>query len=122
MNMRKNILSTSLASAVLAMTLGGGSVAFADDDPKDDPRYTEAGEPEYSGELRDAWLDGKIETAFALNSHLNPFRIDTDEAEMPRTVRLSNVRIAADARPRSLLAAGAGPARRSKASDSMRSS
>lgn len=30
-----------------------------------------------SGELNDAWLDGKVETAFALNQHLNPFRIDT---------------------------------------------
>ena len=27
--------------------------------------------------LKDAWLDGKLEVAYALNRHLNPFRIDT---------------------------------------------
>jgi hyperosmotically inducible periplasmic protein len=31
----------------------------------------------YKGKLKDAWLDGRIETAFTLNRHLNPFRIDT---------------------------------------------
>ncbi|TYT26270.1 uroporphyrinogen-III synthase [Luteimonas viscosa] len=43
-------------------------------------------------------------------------------AQLARASGFADVRIAADARPRSLLAAGAGPARRSKASDSMRSS
>ena len=33
-----------------------------------------------TGSLNDAWLQGKIEMAFTLNRHLNPFRIDTDVA------------------------------------------
>lgn len=32
----------------------------------------------YSGELKEAWLDGRIETAYMLNRHLNPFTIDVD--------------------------------------------
>jgi len=33
---------------------------------------------EYSGEVRDAWLGGKLEAAFTLNRHLNPLTINTD--------------------------------------------
>lgn len=57
---------TMIAAAVLSACLAGAPMAQADS------------ENEYSGELHDAWLDGKIETAFTLNRHLNPFRIDTD--------------------------------------------
>jgi osmotically-inducible protein OsmY len=32
----------------------------------------------FTGAAKDAWLTGKIETAFVLNAHLNPFAIDTD--------------------------------------------
>jgi len=32
---------------------------------------------DWKGEARDAWIDGKIETSYMLNSYLNPFRIDT---------------------------------------------
>jgi osmotically-inducible protein OsmY len=32
----------------------------------------------FTGAAKDAWLTGKIETAFLLNAHLNPFAIDTD--------------------------------------------
>lgn len=32
----------------------------------------------FSGEARDAWLTGKIETVMLLNTRLNSFRIDTD--------------------------------------------
>jgi hyperosmotically inducible protein len=31
----------------------------------------------FEGAARDAWLTGKIEMAFTLNQHLNPFAIDT---------------------------------------------
>lgn len=34
-------------------------------------------ESSWSGEARDAWLDGRIEAAFALNEHLDPFDIGT---------------------------------------------
>lgn len=32
---------------------------------------------EFKGEMHDAWLDGRVETAYTLNRHLNPFSIDT---------------------------------------------
>lgn len=50
---------------LIALSLAGGNAALA------------AGQDEYTGKLKDAWLDGRIETAFTLNRHLNPFTIDT---------------------------------------------
>ncbi len=35
---------------------------------------------DWKGEARDAWIDGKIETSYMLNSYLNPFKIDTHVA------------------------------------------
>ena len=32
----------------------------------------------FQGEVRDAWITGRIETAYVLNGHLNPFAINTD--------------------------------------------
>lgn len=32
----------------------------------------------YSGELKDAWMTGKVETVLLMNTHLNNFAIDTD--------------------------------------------
>jgi osmotically-inducible protein OsmY len=32
----------------------------------------------FEGETRDAWITGKIEGAYVLNGHLNPFAINTD--------------------------------------------
>jgi len=55
-----------LAGAALSICLAGAPFAHA------------GSQSEYSGELNDAWLDGKVETAFTLNRHLNPFRIDTE--------------------------------------------
>lgn len=55
-----------LAAALGGLALTAGSPALAD--PGND----------YSGKMKDAWLDGRIETAFTLNQHLNPFSIDTD--------------------------------------------
>jgi len=34
----------------------------------------------FQGATKDAWITGKIETAFVLNGHLNPFAINTDVA------------------------------------------
>jgi len=34
----------------------------------------------WKGEARDAWIDGKIETSYMLNTYLNPFKIDTHVA------------------------------------------
>src|SRR6267154_1039589 len=32
----------------------------------------------FSGAAKDAWITGKVETAFVLNAHMNPFAITTD--------------------------------------------
>jgi hyperosmotically inducible protein len=32
----------------------------------------------FRGEVRDAWITGKLEMAYTLNEHLNPFAIDSD--------------------------------------------
>jgi osmotically-inducible protein OsmY len=37
-----------------------------------------AGDKSFEGAAKDAWLVGKVEMAFTLNEHLNPFSIDTD--------------------------------------------
>ena len=56
-----------IATAVMvALSLGVTGSALAGDNA------------DYSGVVKDAWLDGRIETAFALNRHLNPFSIDTE--------------------------------------------
>lgn len=56
-----------IATAVMvALSLGAGGTALADSNT------------DYTGAVKDAWLDGRIETAFALNRHLNPFAIDTE--------------------------------------------
>lgn len=33
---------------------------------------------DFKGDVKDAWLEGKIETTYTLNEHLNPFNIDTE--------------------------------------------
>ncbi len=59
---QRNILVTAIATAAL-----GAAPAFAGGDATD-----------WEGEMKDAWLDGKIETSYTLNRYLNPFEIDTD--------------------------------------------
>ena len=63
MNSQKNTLKTTIAAVVATLCLSGSPAVLADGG--------------YSGAMQDAWLDGKIETAFTLNRHLNPFTIDT---------------------------------------------
>ena len=38
----------------------------------------QADSSKFTGEAKDAWLTGKIETVLALNGQLNPFKINTD--------------------------------------------
>jgi osmotically-inducible protein OsmY len=54
-------------TAIIAVTalLSGSQIGFA------------AEGNSFEGAARDAWLTGKIETAYTLNEHLNPFDIDT---------------------------------------------
>ncbi len=59
--MRKTIIATALATSLSLASFS----AFADSS-------------KFAGAAKDAWLTGKIETAFVLNPHLNPFAITTD--------------------------------------------
>ncbi len=59
----KNAIRTTILAASIAATpiaLAGNSQYDTDD------------------KLKDAWLDGKVETALLVNRHLNNFEIDTD--------------------------------------------
>lgn len=59
---------TRLAAATALALMAWPGLAVAGD---------KTGSSDWKGEARDAWLDGRIEAAFALNEHLNPFDIDT---------------------------------------------
>jgi osmotically-inducible protein OsmY len=62
-NKLRNAIRTTILAASLAVTpiaLAGNSQYDKDD------------------KLKDAWLDGKVETALLVNRHLNNFEIDTD--------------------------------------------
>ena len=58
----RNTIAAAVAAAGLA--LGGGAIA------------NDHAEPQCS-ELEDAWINGSIETTYALNAHLSAFDIDT---------------------------------------------
>ena len=53
---------TLIASAVLTGLMSGHAAAASND---------------WKGESKDAWIDGKVETALMLNTELNNFEIDT---------------------------------------------
>ena len=60
-------MNSKLKTAVaIAALMSGSQIAFAGDS--------------FEGAAHDAWLTGRIETAYTLNTHLNPFDIDTDVA------------------------------------------
>lgn len=68
MKVRTDKLKKAIKSTFLAASLAVTSLAFA------------GGNEQYTTDekLRDAWLDGKVETALLINRHLNNFTIDTD--------------------------------------------
>lgn len=57
---------TLRATALLGAVVLAASAATADE------------QGAFDGELRDAWLTGRIESMYLLNEHLNPFRIETE--------------------------------------------
>ncbi|WP_154222965.1 BON domain-containing protein [Marinicella rhabdoformis] len=61
--MKKAVKSTLLAASltVTSLAFAGGNNQYSTDE-----------------KLKDAWLDGKVETALLVNRHLNNFTIDTD--------------------------------------------
>ncbi|MCB1582988.1 MAG: BON domain-containing protein [Marinicella sp.] len=68
MKTKTDKLKQAVKSTFLAGSLAVSSLAFA------------GGNDQYTTDekLRDAWLDGKIETALLINRHLNSFKIDTE--------------------------------------------
>lgn len=68
MKTKTDKLNKAIKSTFLAATLAVSSIATAGGND----RYTT------DEKLRDAWLDGKVETALLINRHLNNFTIDTD--------------------------------------------
>jgi osmotically-inducible protein OsmY len=59
--MKKTAITTALAATLVLAS----SVTTAD-------------AATFTGAAKDAWITGKVETAFVLNAHLNPFAITTD--------------------------------------------
>lgn len=75
--MKKKLIPTVIASALLSapITL---SVAHANEDTdQKNPSLQQRGD-QIKGTMKDAWLDGKLESALLLNEHLNSFAIDTE--------------------------------------------
>lgn len=73
----KRIVLPMLAGLALASV--ASAPAMADKDKAQASGESEARqEIGMSGEVRDAWLHGKLETALLFNQHLNSFSIDTD--------------------------------------------
>lgn len=67
---RNNTLSIAKTSTLaLLMSAGLTATAVAGD---------QMNEQGWDGEMKDAWVDGKLEASYALNEYLNPFAIDTD--------------------------------------------
>ena len=57
--------TTAITASLAATMLLASSLALADSTT-------------FTGAAKDAWLTGKVETAFVLNGHLNPFAISTN--------------------------------------------
>jgi osmotically-inducible protein OsmY len=68
---------TVLAASSLAMAGLAAPLTFAGEDTRADKSMDQRAD-ETQRAMRDAWLDGKLETALLLNEHLNSFAIDTD--------------------------------------------
>lgn len=68
MNTKTDKLNKAIKSTFLAASLAVSSLAVAGGNDRYDT----------DEKLKDAWLDGKVETALLVNRHLNNFTIDTD--------------------------------------------
>lgn len=73
--------SNRLIPAAIAATALGLSAGFTTAYAGNDGSYGKKMEQQANqmqGAIKDAWLDGKLETALLFNEHLNSFDIDTD--------------------------------------------
>jgi len=67
---------TALTAAALAA--GMSTVAIAGGESHENANANkEQHQQAWQGELKDAWIDGKIEASYSLSTYLNPFAIDT---------------------------------------------
>lgn len=73
-----NLLFTAVFPLVLVSSMAVAQPADRDARTQDSERVERAEDRGFTGEARDAWLTGKIETVMTLNTRLNSFRIDTD--------------------------------------------
>ena len=64
---QSNKLRNAIRTTILAASIAVTPIALADNSQYDN-----------DDKLKDAWLDGKVETALLVNRHLNNFEIDTD--------------------------------------------
>ena len=64
-------------ATIIALTasLGGLPAWGQSDSEQKSAEHTEA---KWEQRVSDAWINGKLETVYALNRHLNPFKIDTN--------------------------------------------
>lgn len=83
MKLNRNTMyrSTIGTLAAAALATGLGSAAWAGDashDQANEPKAkAEQTQQAWQGEMKDAWIDGKIEASYSLSTYLNPFAIDT---------------------------------------------
>ena len=73
MTKKSAIIAGSLAAAILMLPAVHAQDADEPSKPAMEQRADRA-----EGAVKDAWLDGKLETALLFNEHLNSFDIDTD--------------------------------------------
>jgi len=66
-NYKSNKLRNAIRTTILAASIAVTPIALAGNSQYDN-----------DDKLKDAWLDGKVETALLVNRHLNNFKIDTD--------------------------------------------
>lgn len=73
---RKRIPAVMLA-VVTSAVMSGTTTTFAQDADDTGPNMEQRGD-QAKAALKDAWIDGRLETAFLFNEHLNSFDIGTD--------------------------------------------
>ena len=74
--MKQRTITLLAASSLLAGGLASPLALAGEDQHNDKTMEQRADETQRA--VKDAWLDGKLETALLLNEHLNSFAIDTD--------------------------------------------
>ena len=75
--MKKRIIPIIVAGTIVGATATAPLVHAGNADDSKKPSMEQRGE-QAQGAIKDAWLDGRLETALLFNEHLNSFNIDTD--------------------------------------------